>query len=70
MYTDLVASTWVGCTLTDFVALLLAMRPDKGDQLQQHLRLPRSPRTAERGSRGDSVCQLRLPRMCIERLRD
>jgi hypothetical protein len=32
-------------------AVLLAMHPDQGDELQQHMHLPRAQRTAEAGPR-------------------
>ena len=41
-------------------AVLLAMHPDQGDELQQHMHLPRAQRTAEAGSR-DRVRQLWVP---------
>jgi hypothetical protein len=41
-------------------AVLLAMHPDQGDQLQQHMHLPRAQRTAEAGPR-DRVRQLWVP---------
>jgi hypothetical protein len=50
--------------LTDVcpTAVLLAMHSDQGDELQQHMHLPRAQRTAEAGS-GDRVRQLWVPRL-------
>ena len=45
------------------------MRPDKRDQLQLDLHLPRAQGAAQ-GGPGDPVRQLRLPRMLVERLRE
>lgn len=44
------------------IALLLALHPDQGDQLQQHVHLPRAEGAAEAGS-GNRVRQLRVQRL-------
>jgi len=43
-------------------ALLLALHPDQGDQLQQHMHLPRAEGTVEAGS-GNRVRQLWVQRL-------
>ena len=43
-------------------ALLLALHPDQGDQLQQHVHLPRAEGAAEAGS-GNRVRQLWVQRL-------
>lgn len=48
--------------------MLLEVRPDKGDQLQFDMHMPRAQGSNERGS-GGRVRQLRLQRMCIQRLK-
>jgi len=43
-------------------ALLPALHPDQGDQLQQHVHLPRAQRAAEAGS-GNRMRQLWMQRL-------
>lgn len=50
-----------------FTALLPALYPDQGDELQQHLCLPGAQRATERGP-GNSMCELRLSRLLEQRL--
>ncbi|EQL03574.1 G10 protein [Ophiocordyceps sinensis CO18] len=40
---------------------------DQGNQLQQHVYLPR-PESTDEGRQGPTVCQLRLQRLCLKRL--
>ncbi|OOQ87585.1 hypothetical protein PEBR_15726 [Penicillium brasilianum] len=53
--------------LSSHLALLSALRPNQRNKLQLHLYLPRTQSPVERGA-DDSVRQLRLPRLCEQRL--
>lgn len=48
-------------------ALLPPMRPNQGNQLQQHMHMPR-PESTDEGRQGHAVRQLWLQRLCLERL--
>jgi hypothetical protein len=47
------------------VAVLPAMRPDEGDELQLDVHMPCS-QGADEGGSGGGVCELWVQRMCVE----